>query len=72
MGQDQDDTIFIPLTTAQKKIFGTPFLGMVRSIAVKAKSADGSVRRRNSRSESCSASATGSAPARRRISRSGT
>ncbi len=39
MGQDQDDTIFIPLTTAQKKIFGTPFVGMVRSIAVKAKSA---------------------------------
>jgi putative ABC transport system permease protein len=39
MGQDQDDTIFVPLTTAQKKIFGTPFLGMVRSIAVKAKSA---------------------------------
>jgi putative ABC transport system permease protein len=40
MGQDQDDTIFIPLTTAQKKIFGTPFVGMVRAIAVKAKSGD--------------------------------
>ncbi|MBE0545182.1 MAG: FtsX-like permease family protein, partial [Verrucomicrobia bacterium] len=39
MGQDQDDIIFIPLTTAQKKIFGTPFAGMVRSISVKAKSA---------------------------------
>ncbi len=39
IGQDQDDAIFVPLTTAQKKIFGTPFLGMVRSIAVKAKSA---------------------------------
>ena len=26
-GQDQDDTIFVPLTTAQKKIFGTPFRG---------------------------------------------
>jgi putative ABC transport system permease protein len=40
MGQDQDDTIFIPLTTAQKKIFGARFVGMVRSISVKAKSAD--------------------------------
>jgi putative ABC transport system permease protein len=39
MGQDQDDTIFIPITTAQKKIFGSPFLGMVRAITVKAKSA---------------------------------
>jgi putative ABC transport system permease protein len=39
-GQDQDDTIFVPLSTAQKKIFGTPFVGMVRVITVKAKSAD--------------------------------
>ena len=39
-GQDQDDTIFVPLTTAQKKIFGVPFLGMVRVITVKARSAD--------------------------------
>jgi putative ABC transport system permease protein len=39
-GQDQDDTIFVPLTTAQKKIFGVPFLGMVRVITVKAGSAD--------------------------------
>jgi len=36
-GQDQDDTVYIPVTTAQKKIFGTPFPGMVRSIMVKAK-----------------------------------
>ncbi len=40
MGQDQDDIIFIPLTTAQKKIFGSRFIGMVRSITVKARSAD--------------------------------
>ena len=40
MGQDQDDTIFIPISTAQKKIFGTPFLGMVRSISVKARSSE--------------------------------
>ena len=39
-GQDQDDTIFVPLTTAQKKLFGAPFAGLVRSITVKAKSAD--------------------------------
>jgi len=38
VGQDQDDVIFIPVTTAQKKIFGTAFPGMVRTIMVKAKS----------------------------------
>ncbi len=37
-GQDQDDTIFMPITTAQKKIFGTAFPGMVRTIMVKARS----------------------------------
>lgn len=40
MGQDQDDTIFVPVTAAQKKLFGTAFPGMVRIISVKAKSAD--------------------------------
>ncbi|HSQ77499.1 MAG TPA: ABC transporter permease [Nitrospirota bacterium] len=39
-GQDQDDTILVPVTTAQKKLFGTQFPGMVRIIMVKAKSAD--------------------------------
>jgi len=39
-GQDQDDTIYIPVTTAQKKVFGTQFPGMVRIIMVKAKSAE--------------------------------
>jgi putative ABC transport system permease protein len=39
MGQDQDDTVFVPVTTAQKKLFGTAFPGMVRQIMVKAKSA---------------------------------
>jgi putative ABC transport system permease protein len=33
-GQDQDDTIFVPLTTAQKRLFGMQFPGMVRVIAV--------------------------------------
>lgn len=39
-GQDQDDTIYVPVTTAQKKLFGTTFPGMVRTIMVKAKSAE--------------------------------
>jgi putative ABC transport system permease protein len=39
-GQDQDDTVYIPVTTAQKKIFGTSFPGMVRTIMVKAKSTE--------------------------------
>jgi len=37
-GHDQDDTIMVPITTAQKKLFGTQFPGMVRIISVKAKS----------------------------------
>jgi len=40
MGQDQDDTVLVPVTTAQKKLFGTQFPGMVRIIMVKAKSED--------------------------------
>ncbi len=39
-GQDQDDTIFIPITTAQKKVFGTAFPGMIRMMYVKARSAE--------------------------------
>ncbi len=39
-GVDQDDTVYIPLTTAQKKLFGTSFPGMVRIIMVKAKSTE--------------------------------
>jgi putative ABC transport system permease protein len=39
-GQDQDDTIYVPVTTAQKKLFGTTFPGMVRTIMVKAKSTE--------------------------------
>jgi len=37
-GQDQDDIIYVPVTTAQKKLFGTAFPGMVRIIMVKAMS----------------------------------
>ena len=39
-GRDQDDTIIIPLTTAQRKVFGVPFAGSVRSIMVQAASAE--------------------------------
>jgi putative ABC transport system permease protein len=39
-GQDQDDVIYVPVTTSQKKLFGTQFPGMVRVIMVKARSAE--------------------------------
>ena len=35
---DQDDLVFIPLTTAQRKVFGTDFPGSVSQIIVKAQS----------------------------------
>ncbi len=37
-GRDQDDVLVIPITTAQRKIFGVPFAGSVRTIMVKAAS----------------------------------
>jgi len=40
MGQDKDDTVLIPITTAQKKLFGTEFPGVVKFINVQAKTAD--------------------------------
>ena len=39
-GRDQDDTIIIPLSTAQRKVFGVPFAGSVRTIMVQAASAE--------------------------------
>ncbi len=39
-GQDQDDTILIPVTTALNKLFGSTFPGMVWFIMVKAKSSE--------------------------------
>lgn len=39
---DQDDLIFIPITTAQRKVFGTDFPGSVNQIIVKAKSVEDS------------------------------
>ena len=39
-GRDQDDTVIIPLTTAQRKVFGVPFAGSVRTIILQASSAE--------------------------------
>jgi len=39
-GQDQDDRIYVPITTAQKKIFGRTIPGMVQFLMVKANSVD--------------------------------
>ncbi len=38
MGMDQDDLVFIPITTAQKKVFGTDFPGSIKMINVKSQS----------------------------------
>lgn len=40
MGQDQDDLVFIPITTAQKKVFGTDFPGTVKMINVQAQNSE--------------------------------
>ena len=37
-GRDQDDTVIIPLTTGQRKVFGTRFAGSVRMMMVQATS----------------------------------
>ncbi len=39
-GQDQDDVVYVPITTAQKKLFGTAIPGMIRFMMVKARSVD--------------------------------
>ncbi len=39
-GRDQDDTVVIPVTTAQRKLFGTRFAGTVRFMSVQAESAE--------------------------------
>ena len=39
-GRDQDDSVFIPLTTGQRQIFGNQFPGSVRFMMVQAKSAE--------------------------------
>jgi len=39
-GHDHDDTIIVPLTTAQKRLFGTQFPGMVRGISIQIRDLD--------------------------------
>lgn len=39
-GRDQDDTVIVPVTTAQRKLFGSQFVGTVRFIMVQAESAE--------------------------------
>ncbi len=39
-GRDQDDTIFVPITTAQSKLFGNRFPGTVRFMFVQAESGE--------------------------------
>jgi putative ABC transport system permease protein len=39
-GRDQDDVAVIPLTTAQRKVFGNPFPGTVRFILAQGRSAE--------------------------------
>ena len=39
-GRDQDDTVLVPITTAQRKLFGTQFKGTVRFIMAQAISAE--------------------------------
>jgi len=39
-GRDQDDTVLVPVTTAQRKLFGTQFAGSVRFIMAQAISAE--------------------------------
>ncbi len=39
-GRDQDDTVLVPVTTAQRKLFGSQFAGTVRYIMTQAESAE--------------------------------
>ncbi|MDE2118207.1 MAG: ABC transporter permease [Betaproteobacteria bacterium] len=39
-GRDQDDTVLVPVTTAQRKLFGTQFAGTVRFIMAQADSSE--------------------------------
>ncbi len=40
MGNDQDDVLFVPVTTAQKRLFGSRFPGKIGTIMVKAVSSE--------------------------------
>lgn len=40
MGNDQDDVIFVPITTVQKRLFGSRFPGKIGDIMIKGKTSD--------------------------------
>ncbi|MBN2106132.1 MAG: ABC transporter permease [Deltaproteobacteria bacterium] len=40
MGQDQDDIIYVPIATAQKKLFRPVFAGMIQFMMIKARSVE--------------------------------
>ncbi len=40
MGQDQDDIIYVPISTAQKKLFRPAFPGMIQFMMIKARSVE--------------------------------
>jgi putative ABC transport system permease protein len=40
MGQDQDDIIYVPISTAQKKLFRPAFAGMIQFMMIKARSVE--------------------------------
>lgn len=43
-GQDQDDTILVPFSTAERKLIGAPILGLVNVLMVSARSASQTVK----------------------------
>jgi putative ABC transport system permease protein len=42
-GQDQDDTVIVPFSTAERKLIGSPILGIVNNLMVSARSASQTV-----------------------------
>ena len=67
-GQDQDDVVLMPFSTAERRVLGTQFLGSVDMIFVSAASQRGDRRGIASRSPPCCTSAIASNPARKTTS----
>ena len=59
-GQDQDDVVMIPFTTAERRVLGTAILGTVETLMVYATRAEDIARPPTRRSRRCSASGTAS------------